>query len=144
MAFIPGDPHPSFSARKEIRLLVVDDQQEHFEQLREVAGMYNPDFTVECRLVSDPTEVLEVTANWQPSVVLLDLHCISSALSLLKQISEIGPSVVATSSNRLPDVAEKVAQYGGVGYLTKSENPDDMESLLSYIASIATPAATEH
>jgi DNA-binding NarL/FixJ family response regulator len=144
MPFVPGDPNSNFSARREIRLLVVDDQQEHFEQLREMADMYNPDFSVECRLVSDPEEVLEVTANWHPSVVLLDLHIIASAFSLIKQIAEIGPSVVATSSNRVPDIGEKVAQYGGVGYLTKSENPDDMESLLHYIASISAPAATEH
>jgi DNA-binding NarL/FixJ family response regulator len=144
MPFPPAPPDSQFSSRKEIKVLVVDDQPEHFEQLREAADMYNPDFSVQCRLVSTPDEALEVTSNWQPAVVLVDLHAISSALTLLKKISEIGPSVVATSLNRVPNIADKIAEYGGVGYLTKSENPDDMESLLSYIASIAAPSPTEH
>ena len=140
----PLDTPPGFGTRREIRLLVVDDQQEHFEQLREAAGMYNAEYSVECRFGSEPLEALAAAVEWRPSVVLLDLHVVSSALDLLRQIAEIGPSVVATSETRLPEMAEKVSQCGGVGYLTKSENPDDVESLLNYVAAVAAPTPTAH
>jgi CheY-like chemotaxis protein len=144
MTFGPSDIPPGFGARREIRLLVVDDQQEHFEHLLEAAGMYNSEYTVECRFVSEPQEALSTAVEWRPAVVLLDLHVVSSALDLLRQIAEIGPSVVATSATRLPDMAEKVSQCGGVGYLTKSDNPDDVESLLNYVAAVAAPTPTSH
>jgi len=141
---MPPDMPPGFGARREIRLLVVDDHQEHFDQLCEAAGMYNAEFSVECRFVSGPQEALSAAVEWRPAVVLLDLHVVSSALDLLRQLAEIGPSVVATSETRLPDMAEKVSECGGVGYLTKSDNPDDVESLLNYVAAVAAPTPTSH
>jgi CheY-like chemotaxis protein len=144
MAYLPSISVGDCATRRAIRLLVVDDQQEHFEQLVQVAEMYHPDFTVECRLVSDPEKVVEVASDWQPSVVLLDLHVVSSALQLVRQISAMGTSVVATSSVRLPELAERISECGGVGYMTKSENPEEVESLLNFVASVAHPIPTSH
>lgn len=144
MGFNFNDDQGASSPRKEIRVLVVDDQPEHFESLRGAAEMYNPEFSVELRLVCDRQEALSVTSSWHPSVVLLDLHVVSDALDLVQQLSKIGSSVLATSEVRISDMSHKVAQYGGVGYQPKSDNPDDLEALLSYIASIAGPMPSSH
>jgi len=144
MGYPPSISAGDCSTRRAIRLLVVDDQQEHFEQLVQVAEMYHPDFSIECRLVSDPSKAIEIASNWQASVVLLDLHVISSALQLVREISALGTSVIATSSTRLPEMAERLTEYGGVGYLTKSDNPDEVESLLNLVASVAHPAPMSH
>ena len=63
--------------RKEIRLLVVDDHVEHFEQLQEMAGLYHPEYQVECKLASSAGEAVHLAASWGASVVLLDLHVVS-------------------------------------------------------------------
>jgi DNA-binding NarL/FixJ family response regulator len=144
MAFIPVDDLGDFGLRKQVKLLVVDDHGEHFAQLQEVAEMYHAEFAFECRLVSNSSEALAVTAEWHPSVVLIDLHLIASALEVLGKIAEQGPIVVATSETRIPDLPEKVSQYGAAGYLIKSESLEDVEALLSYVASIAPNAPTEH
>jgi DNA-binding NarL/FixJ family response regulator len=144
MAYIPVDGVSDFGLRKQVKLLVVDDHSDHFRQVEEVAAMYHADFDIECRLVTDSAQALEVAADWQPSVVLVDLHLIAESLDLLGKIAEKGPIVVATSETRIPELPEKLSQYGAAGYLTKSESLEDVEALLSYVAAIAPGAPTEH
>ena len=144
MAFIPFDDVDEFGPRKRVRLLVVDDHSEHFAQVQEVAQMYNSEFEFECRLVSDSSQAVEVAAEWNPTVVLIDLHLIASALDVLGKIAEQGPVVVATSESRIPELPEKLSKYGASGYLTKSEALEDVEAMLQYIASVAPDLPTEH
>jgi len=125
--------------RKEVRLLVVDDHVEHFEQIQEFAEMYHPEFRFECKLATSAFEAVDISSSWGASVVLLDLHVISSALELMEQLSAQGAAVVATSDVRIPEFAETAGEHGAVGYLSKSSNPDDIEALLSYVASVAAP-----
>lgn len=144
MAHVPSDSRGDFGLRKEVKLLVVDDHGEHFAQLQAAAEEYNADFSIECKLVSNVEEALQITNTWQPSVVLIDLHVVATALDLLTQIAEIGPSVVATSESRIAQMPEKVARYGAVGYFTKSDSTEDVESVLNYIASLAALLPTTH
>jgi ActR/RegA family two-component response regulator len=144
MAYVPPDSKGEFDLRKEVKLLVVDDHGEHFAQLQAAAEVFNVDFSIECKLVSSVEDALQMTNTWHPSVVLIDLHVVATALELLTQISEIGPSVVATSESRIADMPEKVARYGAVGYFTKADSSEDVESVLSYIASLAAPAPVTH
>lgn len=130
--------------RKEVRLLVVDEQEEHFDLIQEVAEMYHPEFKVECKLATTAGEAVDLAASWQASVVLLDLHVISRALDLLQQLSAQGAAVVATSDTRLPELCETAESYGAVGYLSKSSNPEDIESLLSFVASVSNPSPPTH
>jgi DNA-binding NarL/FixJ family response regulator len=144
MVYIPGDDFGDFEPRKQIKLLVVDDHTDHFSHVQEAAEMYHAEFAVECRLVSSSTEALQVASEWQPSVVMVDLHIVADALDLLGKIAEQGAAVVATSETRIPELSERLSQYGASGYLVKSESHDDIEALLSYIASIAPVIPPEH
>ena len=131
-------------ARKEVKLLVVDEHSEHFEQIRAFADMYSSQFLIECKCAQDKHEAQEVVEQWHPSVVLVDVHLISDALNLIQEITHKGASVIAVSEARIPELAETVQTYGAVGCLTKSENPDDVESLVGYIASVASSAILSH
>ena len=126
--------------RREVRLLVVDDHLDHYEQIVEFAEMYHPEFKVECKLATTPADAVSLASSWKASVVLVDLHAISSALELLQQLSHQGSAVIATSDNMLPELSETASQYGAVGYLSKSSNPDDIEVLLSFAASVSSPS----
>jgi len=126
-----------FVLRKDVRLLVVDDHPEYFERLNECSEMYNPEYRVECKLVTGLSEALDVTSQWEPSVVLVDLHVGEEALEYVKRIAEVGPPVVATTETRMPD-CQVIAQHcGAVGYVVKSEDQEDIEDLLEYVASVA-------
>lgn len=141
---VPPENIGDFCLRKEVKLLVVDDHPEHFAQLKAAAEDYNADFAIECKLVSSSDEALQITSEWHPSVVLIDLHVIASTLDLLTKISEIGPSVVATSETMISDMPDRLARYGAVGYVTKADSAEDVESVLSYIASLAAPVPVKH
>jgi len=144
MRMIPGGEMTGAGARKEVKLLVVDDQSEHFDQIRAFADMCSSQFLIECKLVQDKQEANEVMDSWHPSVVLVDVHLISDALALIQEISHKGASVVAVSEARIPQLAETAQTYGAVGCLTKSDNPDDIEHLVGYIASIASSSILSH
>jgi len=144
MRMIPGGEMVAGGARKEVKLLVVDDHSEHFDQIRAFADMYSSQFAIECKLAQDKEEAQEVMDSWHPSVVLVDVHLISDALSLIQEISHKGASVIAVSQVRIPELAQTAHTFGAVGCLTKSDNPDDVEHLMGYIASIATSSVISH
>lgn len=144
MSYVPPTGKGDFGLRKEVKLLVVDDHSDHFAQLQAAAEEYHSEFSIECKLVATPQEALQMTNDWHPSVVLVDLHVVATTLDLLTQIAEIGPSVVATSETRIVDMPEKVARYGAVGYVTRADSTEDVESVLNYIASLAAPSMVAH
>jgi DNA-binding NarL/FixJ family response regulator len=130
--------------RKEVKLLVVDDHSDHFEQIQSHAEMYSSQFHVECKLAAAIAEAKETVESWQPTVVLVDTHVIAEALPLIKALSQMGPAVVAMSEHRIPELVETCQAYGAVGYLSKSDNPDDIGNLISYIASVSPADVVSH
>jgi len=144
MRMIPGEGDVDGEGRRNVKLLVVDDHSDHFEQIRTFAEMYSSQFVIECRLAQDEREAHQVVEAWHPSVVLVDVHLISDALTLIQEISHKGASVVAVSEARIPQLAETTQMYGAVGCLTKSDNPDDVEQLMGYVASIAASSVVSH
>jgi hypothetical protein len=82
--------------------------------------------------------------TWEPSVVLVDVHLVSDALNLIQEMSLKGAPVVELSEGHIPHLPETARTYGAVGCLAKSDNPDDVEQLLGYIASIAACAVVSH
>ncbi len=123
---------------------MVDDTPDHFELVAEVADMYSPDYRIECRLVSTSFETFEAVGEWHPSVVLVDLHSVADALAVVRQLAEQGRSVVVTSEHRSPELSSVADQYGAVGYLSKSENPDDVEALVEFVATVSNPPDPNH
>jgi len=135
----------SFGLRKDVKLLVVDDHTEGFDELRDVADMYSPDFRIECKLATSGAEARELASSWQPSVVLVDLHLANTeTLTLLRHLSELGTPVVATSSERRPDIEQTVQDYGAAGYVQKSTSLEELETLVNFVAALAIPVEPTH
>jgi DNA-binding NarL/FixJ family response regulator len=130
--------------RKDVRVLVVADHDDHYDQICEAAELYNPEFHLELQRVESRESLAELSESWQPTVVLLDIHILSDAFKLIEQLSHAGYPVVATSSVRVPEIAETAQQYGAVGYFNKSDNLDDIEVLFEYIASVASAPGEKH
>jgi DNA-binding NarL/FixJ family response regulator len=144
MRMIPNGEMVGGGPRKEVKLLVVDDLSDYFEHMRTVADMYSSNFAIECKLAQDEAEAQVQTESWRPSVVLVDVHLISEALELIRTLAAKGLTVVAMSEARIPHLAETAQSYGAVGCFTKSDNPDDIEKLVGYIASVATDSVVSH
>lgn len=123
--------------RKDVRLLVIDDSEDHFEQICHVTEMYNPEYNVACERAESCQSLLEQEDSSKATVVLLDIHILSDALTVIQKLSHKGIPVVATSAVRLPQLAETAQQYGAVGYFNKSDNPEDIEALVDFVAGVA-------
>ena len=133
------------AVRKEVKLLVVDDHSEQFEQIQSVTEMYNSEYRMECKLATSESEARSLLASWQPSVILVDLHIDASGLPLLDYLSESShAAVVATSDSRMPELELTAGEHGAVGYVPKGEDQDEIEALVDYLASVASPAMSCH
>lgn len=141
---IPDGEMVGGGKRKEVKLLVVDEHFDHFDQIRAVVDMYSSQFVIECKLALDKDEATAVMDVWKPSVVLIDVHLLSDALNLIREMSAKGASVVVVSEARIPQLSETAQIYGAVGCFTKSDNPDDVEVLVGYIASVASSPVISH
>jgi DNA-binding NarL/FixJ family response regulator len=130
--------------RKDIRLLVVDDSEEHYQHLCEITEMYNPQYKVECSRAPSVEELPAHDVGVLPTVILLDLHLLSDALQVIQKLSHQGYPVVATSAVRSPGLAETAQSYGAVGYFSKSDNPEDIEALVEFVASVAVTPQENH
>jgi len=144
MRVMPSGDMMGIGFRKEVKLLVVDDRSDHFEQIRSHAEMYSSQFHVECKLAEEIEDAKKTVEAWKPTVVLVDTHVIGEALTLIKALSQMGPAVVAMSEHRIPELVETCQSYGAVGYLSKSDNPDDIENLISYVASVSVADPVSH
>ena len=144
MGIIPSGDMLGEGARKEVRLLVVDEQGEHYEHIQTFADMYIPQAVIECKLAEGAEEAGRVMDSWSPSVVLLDIHLMSDALGLIGELTQKGAAVVALSEVRIPTLVQTAQAYGAVGYFAKSNNPDDIEALMAYVTSIATSSVVSH
>ena len=141
---IPNGEMVGGGPRKEVKLLVVDDLSDYFDHMKSIADMYSSQFSIECKLVQDGDEASKEMESWAPSVVLVDVHLISSALDLIRNLTEKGAAVIAMSEARIPQLADTAQTYGAVGCFTKSDNPDDLEKLVGYIASVSTATTVSH
>jgi DNA-binding NarL/FixJ family response regulator len=144
MQMIPDGEMVVGGARNEVKLLVVDDQPDHVEHIQAFAEMFKAQCSIECKFASEREEADELLSSWSPTVVLLDVHIISDAMTFIRKLAQTGAAVVALSEARIPELAETAQSYGAVGCFTKSSNPDDVETLMGYIASIASQKVPSH
>lgn len=133
------------ASRKEVKLLVVDDRTEQFEQIQSISEMYHSEYKIECKLATTEVEARSLLSSWQPSVVLVDLHVGSGSIPLLDYISETGCApVVATSDVLLPELEVTAESHGAVGYVPKGEDQEEVEALVDFLASVAHPVINSH
>jgi DNA-binding NarL/FixJ family response regulator len=144
MRMIPNGEMVGGGPRKEVKLLVMDDLSDYFDHMRTVADMYSSSFAIECKLAQDEEDAHRQMESWAPTVVLIDIHLISKTFELIQALTAKGATVVAMSEGRIPQLAETAQSYGAVGCFIKSENPDEIEKLVSFIASVASDSVVSH
>lgn len=130
--------------RRSVRLLIVDDPCEHADLLLEMAEMYHPEYEFACKLVEDASLVLQMVSDWNPNVVLVDLHVLDDPFDVVQRVSSLGSSVIAASETNIPDLEVKISECGGSGYVIKSSILEDVEVMLDYLGNISQSAGSKH
>ena len=129
---------------RDLRMLVVDEESDHYECLVSGIGVVDLAGGAECRLASGEVEALRVIDEWNPHVVLVDVHCGGNGLRMIEGLAARGAQVVALSQERIPDLERGVLHYGARCYHAKSDDPEAIEAFLSSIFSLLSESPASH
>src|SRR5512137_952761 len=117
-----GKPCPPRSARKRVRILLVDDHPLVRERLAEIINR-EPDLAV-CGDAEDRHEAIAAIPAKRPHLVIVDLTLKNSdGLELIKDIRSRWPKLrmLVVSMHDESLYAERAIRAGAMGYITKQE-----------------------
>lgn len=126
--------------KKNVKLLIVDENSSYYEQLKDCAEMCAHEFNVECIHATSAQEAMKIIESEHPTVLLVDAYLpdLTNA-KLISKCSEGVVPVVITSDYQLPELEEVTQHWGADEYIPKSDNPDDVEEALRRIVELAMP-----
>lgn len=131
--------------RERFRVLVVDEQREYYEQLREWAELCRYQYPVECEYLSSADEVDSKLHSSQPTVVLLDAHLsTANAFDVIERCHRGAVPVILASDFMSRELSERAKARGADGYVWKSQDPEDLEALLQHIVEMCPEVELTH
>ncbi len=131
--------------KKTVKLLVVDEQPGYCELIREHAEICSHQIDIICEYVTSGREAIEKIAEWKPSVILLDAHLQDiNSFEVLESCREGRATVVVASDHCSRAIMDSARERGASGYVTKSENPEEIEALLVELATVSAPVELDH
>lgn len=131
--------------RKTVKLLVVDEQPDYCDLIREHAEICSHQIDIICESATSGREAIEKIAAWKPSVILLDAHLQDvNSFEVLESCREGRATVVVASDHCSQAIMNSAREHGASGYVTKSDNPEEIEALLVELATVSAPVAFDH
>lgn len=131
--------------KRKIRLLVADRDGKHFCDLVKFADIMGNELDFECKFAPSSRSMFSLMKNWEPNVVLLDVYLSdTSALEILDRCNEASPPIVITSDYQLENLRDLALAKGATAFITKSDNPEDLEILFYTLADISSLCVTKH
>ena len=119
---------------KKVRLLVIDEQESYYDMISEYVEMYSHEFNIECEHASGK-EARKKIGSFLPSIVVLDAHLETiNYLEILKHCGEGIAPVVVMSTSQNKEIADSAMESGAEAFIPKSEDPDDVEFVLTRLA----------
>lgn len=135
------DEPPVETATEQARVLIVDDEADFTELLRDHLG--SSGYAV--LTASSGDEALRALADFQPRVVLLDMMMAGvGGMETLRRIKAVRPETLVVMITALDDrdVARRALAAGAADYLTKPLSLDFLDSALAMHAAGPLPATT--
>lgn len=115
--FLPSDD----PAMGELRLLVIDDEE---ESLRLIERVLSPSFP-NLMVISDARQVRDILVEWAPDLVVVDLHMPQiSGLAVIQAVREVIPTddfvpVLVLTADVSPEVKREALAMGATDFLIK-------------------------
>ena len=133
------------SDRKSIRVLVVDEASDYFDQVKDHADLNSHHYQMACRLVTKVTEVAEMIRSWNPTVVVLDVaNSPTKSAEIAKGCSQREVPLVVTGYTHNKEIQAAIEKIGAVAYVVKSDDPEDLEQVVQLLATVAREECTIH
>lgn len=126
------------NTEKELRLLVVNEQDSYCELLNEQVELGDFDRQIECKCVSNEEEAKRAINDWAPTLVVMDAFLEeSNGFELMKYCNGMSTPVVVTSETTVEKIADSSAERGALAYIQTENDPDSLECMLRKIVEIA-------
>ncbi len=131
--------------RKQVRLLVVNDQDNYCALLREHVELNSHLYDIECRFVHSAGEALRIMSVWAPSVVLLDAFINDmNSFEFLRRCDGSHMPVVVVSAHGSIEIERSAMENGAAAYFPGSEDPDTLDHLIERIVHVASDRGQTH
>ncbi|MCB0318895.1 MAG: response regulator transcription factor [Bdellovibrionales bacterium] len=119
---------------KKVRLLIIDEQEAYYNLIKEYVEMYSHEFKIECEHARGDDAHKKI-GSFLPSIIVLDAHLETiSYLEILKHCGEGIAPVVVMSTSQNKEIADSAIECGAEAFIPKSEDPDDVEFVLTRLA----------
>jgi two-component system, OmpR family, alkaline phosphatase synthesis response regulator PhoP len=117
--------------KKELKVLVVDEEPQYFSALRDCAELCSHVVKVNCDFANSWERATEKIHSQKPSLVLLDLYIPGlPSFELLKECQANSIPVIVISSINSLHIEETARSFGAAGCVDKSEDPEELEEML--------------
>lgn len=132
-------------ARRTVKLLVVDSQPDFFQNISECAELCSHEIFVECEFADSQRKAESRIASWAPNLVLIDAHVQNgSSFTILDYCKRQASPVVVMSDKHSSAIEDSARARGAVGYITKSNNLEDLERTLHELAEVSEALGNIH
>ena len=133
------------SERRRLTLLVIDEHREYFERIRDCAELCRHQCVVDCHFSSSAVGAEALISRLHPEVVLVDAHLPdTNSLALVQACSHENVPVVVASESVSSDIGDSARKFGAHGYVSKSDDPEEIEALLTQLVEMAPVLPLEH
>lgn len=131
--------------RKELRLLIVDDQSNFSEFLELYSDIWNEHVEVVLTHVESAAKAVNEMGSLRPNVVMVDAHLSDmNSLELVQRIANGTSTVVLTSEQPSISLEESALFHGAQAYIPKTQDPDEVEFLFLRLAELSTDLSDVH
>ena len=131
--------------KKSIRVLVIDEGSEFFDQVQDHADLNSHHFDMACRLVTKISEVADMIRSWNPSVVMLDVaNSPQNSAEIAKGCSQMEVPLIVTGYSHNKEIQASIEKIGAIAYIVKSEDPEDIEQVVELLATVAKDELMVH
>jgi DNA-binding NtrC family response regulator len=132
-------------AKEKIKVMLVDENPEFFEIVKDQIELHSHQFDIACRHIEEVANAAEALSSWRPNLVVLDYsNSPLMAAKLVKDCHHCEVPLIITGEIMNKEVEEAVQRIGALAYIVKSEDPDELEKVIELFAAAAKETAPVH
>lgn len=131
--------------RKEVRILIVNEQEEYFKLISSHAEDYLHGCDVSCTHAGSGKEARSILSHWLPTIIVLDAYLDDvNSVEIIKEIQGDHLPVIVTSEHFSSEIDKSVKENGACAYLVAGDSQNSLETLFGKIVELSSDPSYTH